>query len=103
MSPWRPRVDISTQAADCQAVLSVTNTGPVVPADAADRLFQPFQRLGADRVSRGGGHGLGLSIVHAIADAHSASLTARPRPQGGLHIEVTFPVPTHPGAATSSR
>jgi len=84
-------IDISTQTASSKAVLSVTNTGPAVPADAVDRLFQPFQRLGTDRVSHGEGLGLGLSIVQAIADAHGASLAARPRPGGGLNIQVTFP------------
>jgi signal transduction histidine kinase len=58
-----------------------------------DRLFQPFQRLGTDRTSRGEGLGLGLSIVQAIAEAHSASITASPQPGGGLLVEVTFPDP----------
>jgi signal transduction histidine kinase len=83
-----------------QATVSVVNTGPVIPAAEIDRLFQPFQQLGADRVGRGGsvggcddcegGHGLGLAIVRAIAVAHGAALTARPRPEGGLAIEVGF-------------
>ena len=69
----------------------MANTGPAVPAAAVDRLFQPFQRLAAERTSRGEGLGLGLSIVQAIADAHGASITARPQPGGGLLVEVTFP------------
>ena len=89
------RVDVSTGMRNSRAVLSVLNTGPAVPAAALDRLFQPFQRLAADRTSRGEGlgHGLGLSIVQAIADAHSASITARPQSGGGLLVEVTFPDP----------
>jgi K+-sensing histidine kinase KdpD len=35
--------------------------------------------------------GLGLSIVEAIAEAHDASITTLPRPDGGLSIEVGFP------------
>jgi len=54
-------------------------------------LFQPFRQLGTERIRHGGGHGLGLAIVRAIADAHGAALTASPRPQGGLEIEVIFP------------
>jgi signal transduction histidine kinase len=34
--------------------------------------------------------GLGLSIVHAIADAHGATLAATPQPSGGLDVEVGF-------------
>jgi signal transduction histidine kinase len=42
-------------------------------------------------VSRGEGFGLGLSIVHAIAEAHGASIIARSQPEGRLLIEVVFP------------
>jgi signal transduction histidine kinase len=89
------RVDVSTGMQNSRAFLSVRNTGPAVPAAALDRLFQPFQRLDADRTSRGEGLGLGLSIVQAIADAHKATITARPQPAGGLLVEVTFPDPGH--------
>lgn len=110
---------VSTATYDGRAVLSVRNTGAVVPPADVDRLFQPFQRLGADRVQRsagpgarlglgaglddsaglgagagldrGGGHGLGLAIVRAIADAHGACVTARARQGGGLDITVAFP------------
>lgn len=76
--------------------MSVTSTGRVIPAAEVDRLFQPFQRLGPRSARRDGGHGLGLSIVSAIAAAHAAAVTARPRPGGGLAIEVTFPPPQPP-------
>jgi signal transduction histidine kinase len=84
------RVRIATGATDGRAVLSVTNTGPVVPADEVDRLFQPFQRLDARRGQREDGHGLGLSIVRAIAAAHRAAVTAEPLPDGGLSVRVAF-------------
>jgi signal transduction histidine kinase len=87
------RIEVVTGTRDSRAVLAVANTGPAVPASAVDGLFQPFQRLGADRTSRGEGLGLGLSIVQAIADTHHATITARPQPEGGLLIEVTFPSP----------
>ena len=73
-------------------VLSVANTGPVVPAADVDRLFEPFQRIGNGRTSHGEGLGLGLSIAKAIAKAHGATITAHPRPGGGLEIDVSFPV-----------
>jgi signal transduction histidine kinase len=84
-------VDVATECRENRAVLTVTNTGPEVPAAAVDRLFQPFQRLTANRISHQG-LGLGLSIVEAIADAHQAGITARPRPDGGLTVEVAFPL-----------
>jgi signal transduction histidine kinase len=85
------RVGLRTRTADGRALLSVTNTGPVVPADELARLFEPFQRLGRDRTATAEGHhGLGLSIVRAIATAHGATLDARPAPGGGLEVTVGF-------------
>jgi signal transduction histidine kinase len=82
-------VAVTTGVRDGRAVLTVANTGEPIPPDRVDDLFEPFQRL--DRTAgRAGHHGLGLSIVRAIAAAHDATIEARPGPGGGLHVEVTF-------------
>jgi len=73
-----------------KAILSVSNTGAVIPPAEVDRLFQPFQRLGTERVGHADGTGLGLAIVRAIAGVHGATLTANARPEGGLDIQVSF-------------
>jgi signal transduction histidine kinase len=83
------RVEVATGAEETRGFLSVTNTGPSVPPDMVDQLLNPFQRL--DRTADDGHHGLGLSIVQAIAAAHSAELTVRSRPEGGLAVRVLFP------------
>ncbi len=87
------RVEISTTTSAGQALISVRNTGALIPPDQVDRLFEPFQRLGRERTRPAEGHGLGLTIVRAIATAHGATITARPQPGGGLEIEVRFPAP----------
>jgi signal transduction histidine kinase len=74
-----------------QPLLRVTNTGPPVPDDQIDRLLQPFQRLNDQRNIDHDSLGLGLSIVAAIAAAHSATLTLQPRSTGGMTVDVTFP------------
>jgi signal transduction histidine kinase len=84
------QVEIRTATRDGRAVLTVANTGPVIPPETVGRLFQPFLRLDGRRIHHDNGHGLGLSIVRAIAAAHSASITAHARRGGGLAIEVTF-------------
>ncbi|WP_433372025.1 ATP-binding protein [Actinoplanes sp. CA-142083] len=82
-------VEVSTGVRDGCAVLVVTNSGAPIPRERVDALFEPFQRL--DRTAgRAGHHGLGLSIVRAIATAHDAAVAATPDPDGGLRIEVTF-------------
>jgi signal transduction histidine kinase len=83
-------VEVTTATKAERAVISVVNTGPVIPPSQVDRLFEPFQRL--DRTAQDDGHhGLGLSIIRAIATAHDATLTAHARPDGGLAVEVGFP------------
>jgi signal transduction histidine kinase len=85
------RAEISTAVADGRAVVTVSNTGPLVPADEVDSLFQPFQRLGSQRLGHATGHGLGLAIASTIASVHGATLTAHSRSEGGLDITATFP------------
>jgi signal transduction histidine kinase len=72
-------------------VIAVASDGPTIPTTELDRLFRPFERLEPGRRHHKTGHGLGLSIVEAIATAHGAVITARARPAGGLCIEVAFP------------
>ena len=89
------RVAITTGTRNKHPSLSVTNTGPPIPPDQLERLFEPFQRL-AERTGHNNGHGLGLSIVQAIAAAHHAALQANPAPSGGLAIEIAFPPASSP-------
>jgi signal transduction histidine kinase len=95
------RVSTTTRAG--QAVLSVENTGPVVPQQELQRLFQPFQMMAPDRTGRDEGLGLGLSIVQAVAAAHGATVTATSRSDGGLRVEVGFPPAPEGTAAAPGR
>ncbi|MGH2859075.1 MAG: sensor histidine kinase [Solirubrobacteraceae bacterium] len=74
-----------------RAFVSVANDGPSIRPDEVDRLFEPFHRLGGGRsAATDGHHGLGLSIVQAIADAHGAAVVAVAREGGGLIVTVTL-------------
>ncbi|TMR07292.1 HAMP domain-containing histidine kinase [Actinomadura soli] len=72
--------------------LLVSNTGPQVPPDQVDGLFEPFRRLHRDRTGSADGAGLGLSIVAAIARAHGGTVRAEANPDGGLSIVLALPV-----------
>jgi signal transduction histidine kinase len=89
------QIEITTTTKDGRAALRVANSGSVIAPHEVAGLLRPFQRLARDRTAARDGHGLGLAIVHAIATTHDARLDARPRPGGGLEVEITFPEPAH--------
>lgn len=76
-----------------RAVLTVTNTGPLLP-DTVDHLTEPFLR-GSGRLAEKDparrGHGLGLAIVAGVVRAHHGDLTLTPNPGGGLTARVSLP------------
>jgi len=80
-------IEIATTVEDGHSSLRVANSGPGVAADLIPILFEPFAR-GRPRISATDGVGLGLSIARAITTAHGGSITAVPRPQGGLELTV---------------
>jgi len=91
-------IDVATGTRAGRSVIWVANSGPLIREEEVRRLFQPFQRGGEDRTARSHeGAGLGLSIVEAIAAAHGATVKPRVQPEGGLDIEVSFPVAAGPG------
>ncbi|MFD5661894.1 sensor histidine kinase [Streptomyces hirsutus] len=85
-------VEVTTDVEHGQAVLVVSNTGPVVPAYEVDNLFEPFRRLRTERTGSDKGVGLGLSIVRSVARAHGGHIYAQPREGGGLVMRVTLPI-----------
>ncbi|MFE9023605.1 sensor histidine kinase [Streptomyces sp. NPDC007808] len=85
-------VEVTTEAQHGQAVLVVSNTGPVVPAYEIDNLFEPFRRLRTERTGSDKGVGLGLSIVRSVARAHGGHISAQPREGGGLVMRVALPI-----------
>ncbi|WP_405548404.1 ATP-binding protein [Streptomyces globisporus] len=85
-------VEVTTEVRDGQALLVVSNAGPVVPAYEIDNLFEPFRRLRTERTGSDKGVGLGLSIARSVARAHGGRIIAEPREGGGLVMRVTLPV-----------
>jgi signal transduction histidine kinase len=97
-------IAITAGCSRSRTLFAIENTGDSIPADELTRLFQPFEQRRSPKGRPATGFGLGLAIVKAIADAHGASITARARPNGGLRVEVAFPLATRPrGHAALSR
>jgi len=73
------------------AIVAVEDSGPGVPAEQRERIFEPFYRLpGASE--REGGVGLGLSLVKSIAERHGGRIRCEERPGGGARFVLELPV-----------
>jgi signal transduction histidine kinase len=83
-------IGVRTAQENGSAVFEIANTGPDVPAEEIPTLFEPFARA-EERLASSDGVGLGLSIASAIARAHEATISARPRAGGGLEMSVALP------------
>ena len=79
-------IEVSTRG----AVVSVANGGAAISAEELERIKQPFGRGAGERRGSADGHGLGLSIVQAIAAAHGAVIALSAPGDGGLRVEVQF-------------
>ncbi len=84
-------LEVGTAAVDGGAELRVASSGPEVPADRVDELFEPFRRGPVERTGAARGAGLGLSIVRAVVLAHGGTVAARPVVGGGLSVTVLLP------------
>lgn len=71
--------------------LRIMDRGPGIPADAIEKVFEPFFRLEGSRGRDSGGTGLGLGIARNIARAHGGDLLLSNRPGGGLIAELRLP------------
>ncbi len=71
--------------ADSWIVVTIADSGPGLPAEIADRIFQPYVS------SKETGIGLGLAICRRIVEAHGGEITAENGPAGGAVFTVRLP------------
>ena len=72
----------------CNNVLEVSDAGRGIPADALERIFEPFYMVDKSRSKQSGGSGLGLALVKQIADAHGARLEVHSESGKGTAVRV---------------
>jgi two-component system OmpR family sensor kinase len=87
-TPAGGRVELEVRAEGEQVVLQVSDTGPGIPAEDRERVFDRFYRVPGSTAE---GSGLGLAIVKQIADAHRAAISLGEADHGGLRATVRFP------------
>jgi len=87
-SPANGVVRVAVGAGSSGVVLSVEDSGPGIPPELRERVFERFYRA-PDQVQSGSG--LGLAIVRSVAEAHHAGVTLESARDGGLRVTVEFP------------
>ena len=75
-----------------QAVITVRDHGPGVPAEALDKLFRPFYRVDEARDRESGGTGLGLAIAERAVRLHGGTVEAANVVTGGLAVTIILPL-----------
>jgi signal transduction histidine kinase len=82
-------VELAMSQNDGHVIVTVDDSGPGIPPDEREKVFQRFyRRLG----TQAPGSGLGLSIVQRISELHHARLELAASPLGGLQVGVIFPL-----------
>jgi len=71
--------------------ITVSDTGPGIPADKIDEALEPFRRLSMARESQQGGFGLGLAIVDAVTKGHDGQLLLEANNPSGLAATIRLP------------
>ncbi len=96
-TPAGGQIDIGVAIEDGGAVLDVIDTGPGIPPDERERVFDRFYRRAG---TEGTGSGLGLAIVKRIAERHGATIElADGAGGGGLRVRTRFPTTRQPAVA----
>jgi CheY-like chemotaxis protein/anti-sigma regulatory factor (Ser/Thr protein kinase) len=75
--------------------ISVADTGPGIPAEDQERIFEPFQQLDASIRRRHGGSGLGLSISRSFVEMHGGTLRLESVVGIGTTIAFSLPLEAH--------
>lgn len=71
--------------------ISVSDSGPGIPADQLERIFDRFHRVDLGRTRDRGGSGLGLAIARAIVEAHGGTISAESEPGHGANFRIALP------------
>ncbi|MFN3392365.1 MAG: sensor histidine kinase [Meiothermus ruber] len=91
-TPAGGRIALEVAKDTTHAHLRVLDSGPGIPAEALNKVFDRFYRAEASRSRATGGSGLGLSIVKALVELHKGTVAAHNRPEGGALFEVRLPL-----------
>lgn len=84
-------IDITVWEEPHKSLIRINDTGIGIPADTAERIFEPFYRVDTSRSRKTAGAGLGLAIARDNIQRHGGSLTYHPHEYGGSSFTVELP------------
>jgi len=91
-SPRGSRIDVSLRAEGSQAVLTIGDEGPGIPAELRDKVFDRFFRVDEGRSRDHGGAGLGLAIARWAVEASGGEISVDNKATGGSLFRITLPI-----------
>jgi signal transduction histidine kinase/DNA-binding response OmpR family regulator len=100
-------VRITARRQDNDAVICVTDTGPGIPQESQEKVFEPFQQLDGTIHRSHGGSGLGLTISKRIVEQHGGKIWLESvhgaRTTVGFSLPIEAPLPAAPRASGAAR
>lgn len=91
-TPHDGAITVAAQASPRMVRIAVRDTGPGIPPECLERVFDPFFRVQQGQRSGPKGLGLGLSIVKTLVELQGGQVTAINDPEGGAEFSFTVPV-----------
>ncbi len=73
-------------------MLHIEDSGPGVPDESVERLFDRLYRVDHARTRARGGSGLGLTICKSIVEVHGGKISAANGQSGGLRFDIELPL-----------
>ncbi len=95
-TPPHGEITVSACVEEGYALIRVSDTGPGIPLDKQDQLFQKFFRVSTRETLPYEGHGLGLAIVKSVAEAHGGWVGVESEPGAGATFTLALPLPAPP-------
>jgi two-component system OmpR family sensor kinase len=95
-TPADASITVNVGTATGAAIVEVCDTGPGIPPEHAERIFERLYRADPHRARTHGGAGLGLAIASSIVKAHGGhiELTRTPNARTGATFRILLPLPT---------
>jgi PAS domain S-box-containing protein len=91
-TPTKGKVRVTVGERDLTGFLEVADSGPGIPADLREAIFEPYRQLRTDPKQVSGGTGLGLAIVKDFVTLHRGKIAVSNAPEGGALFRIEIPL-----------